>query len=220
MRMRRPLLARLAPRQHSDDSSGQLRAACQRPFVGHCGNAILRWPASALTLRQAFGDRHANVLTPHGAVCQHGGCTHRSIPLGVLALGAAGLGYAAGYEVRSFRLRRVDVPVLPADQRPLRILHLSDIHLTPSQHKKLDWLRSLAELQPDLVVNTGDNLAHQHAVEPLLEALDPLLRPFFVIGSNDYYAPRPDPPDTLATTDRGTSPSTACRTSSMVSPGG
>lgn len=120
----------------------------------------------------------------------------RSIPLGVLALGAAGLGYAAGYEVRSFRLRRVDVPVLPADQRPLRILHISDIHLTPSQHKKLDWLRSLAELQPDLVVNTGDNLAHQHAVEPLLEALDPLLeRPgVFVMGSNDYYAPRPKNP--------------------------
>jgi uncharacterized protein len=120
----------------------------------------------------------------------------RSIPLGVLALGAAGLGYAAGYEVRSFRLRRVDVPVLPADQRPLRILHISDIHLTPSQHKKLDWLRSLAELQPDLVVNTGDNLAHLHAVEPLLEALDPLLeRPgVFVMGSNDYYAPRPKNP--------------------------
>jgi uncharacterized protein len=120
----------------------------------------------------------------------------RSIPLGVLVLGAAGLGYAAGYEVRSFRLRRVDVPVLPADQRPLRILHISDIHLTPSQHKKLDWLRSLAELQPDLVVNTGDNLAHQHAIEPLLEALDPLLeRPgVFVMGSNDYYAPRPKNP--------------------------
>lgn len=120
----------------------------------------------------------------------------RSIPLGVLALGAAGLGYAAGYEVRSFRLRRLDVPVLPADQRPLRILHISDIHLTPSQHKKLDWLRSLAELRPDLVVNTGDTLAHQHAVEPLLEALDPLLeRPgVFVMGSNDYYAPRPKNP--------------------------
>ena len=120
----------------------------------------------------------------------------RSIPLGVLALGAAGLGYAAGYEVRSFRLRRVDVPVLPADQRSLRILHISDIHLTPSQHKKLDWLRSLAEFQPDLVVNTGDNLAHQHAVEPLLEALDPLLeRPgVFVMGSNDYYTPRPKNP--------------------------
>ena len=120
----------------------------------------------------------------------------RSFPLGVLALGAAGLGYAAGYEVRSFRLRRVDVPVLPADQRPLRILHISDIHLTPSQHKKLDWLRSLAELQPDLVVNTGDNLAHQQAVEPLLDTLDPLLeRPgVFVMGSNDYYAPRPKNP--------------------------
>ncbi len=120
----------------------------------------------------------------------------RSLPLALVALGAAGLGYAAGYEVRSFRLRRVEVPVLPPDQRPLRVLHISDIHLTPQQHKKLEWLRSLASLEPDLVVNTGDNLAHHHAVEPLLDALDPLLeRPgVFVFGSNDYYAPRPRNP--------------------------
>ncbi|NEE12538.1 metallophosphoesterase, partial [Streptomyces sp. SID7499] len=29
------------------------------------------------------------------------------------AVGAAGLAYAAGFEARSFRLRRVTVPVLP-----------------------------------------------------------------------------------------------------------
>jgi uncharacterized protein len=131
------------------------------------------------------------------AVCQHGQMhPSRSIPLCLLALGAAGLGYAAGYEVRSFRLRRIEVPVLPADQQPLRVLHISDIHLTPGQHKKLDWLRSLAALQPDLVVNTGDNIAHRSAVEPLLDALDELLeRPgVFVLGSNDYFAPRPRNP--------------------------
>jgi len=120
----------------------------------------------------------------------------RSIPLALGALGAAGLGYAAGYEVRAFRLRRTEVPILPGGQRPMRVLHISDIHLTPGQHKKLDFLRYLASLQPDLVVNTGDNLAHRHAVEPLLDVLDPLLqRPgVFVFGSNDYFAPRPKNP--------------------------
>ncbi len=111
--------------------------------------------------------------------------------LGAGAIGALGLGYAAGIEVRSFTLRRVDVPVLPAGRRPLRVLHLSDLHLTPSQHRKRQWLASLAGLRPDLVVNTGDNLAHQQSVAPLLDALGSLLDApgVFVFGSNDYFAP-------------------------------
>ncbi|MGN6722968.1 MAG: metallophosphoesterase [Marmoricola sp.] len=107
------------------------------------------------------------------------------------ALGAAGLAYAAGYEVRAFTLREVTVPVLPAGARPLRVLHLSDLHMTPTQGVKQRWLRSLADLQPDLVINTGDNLAHPNVVDPLLESLGPLTdRPgVFVFGSNDYFAP-------------------------------
>jgi uncharacterized protein len=114
-----------------------------------------------------------------------------SIPLTLLAAGVAGLGYSAGYEVRAFRLRRVEVPVLKPGQRPLRVLHVSDLHLTPDQRRKREWVRTLAGLEPDLVVNTGDNLAHQEAVPAVLDALGPLLeRPgVFVLGSNDYYEP-------------------------------
>jgi predicted MPP superfamily phosphohydrolase len=114
----------------------------------------------------------------------------RLLGLGALA-GVAGLGYAAGYEVRAFTLRRVEVPVLPAGSRPLRVLHLSDLHVTPHQAHKLAWLDSLARLEPDLVVNTGDNLAHPGSVEPLLAALGRLLDVpgVFVFGSNDYFAP-------------------------------
>jgi uncharacterized protein len=106
------------------------------------------------------------------------------------------MAYAAGYEVHAYRLRCVDVPVLPASQRPLRVLHISDLHLTPAQDRKRAWVRSLAALQPDLVVNTGDNLAHEQAVPDVLDALGPLLdRPgAFVLGSNDYYAPIPKNP--------------------------
>jgi uncharacterized protein len=114
-----------------------------------------------------------------------------SIPLTALAGGLATLGYAAGFEVRSFRLRRLDVPVLKPGARPLRVLHVSDLHLTPGQHRKREWVRALAGLQPDLVVNTGDNLAHQDAVPAVLDALGPLLElpGVFVLGSNDYYEP-------------------------------
>jgi len=53
------------------------------------------------------------------------------------------------------------------------------------------FLRSLGSKDIDLVVNTGDNLGHKDAIEPLLDALGPLLsKPgVFVHGSNDYYAP-------------------------------
>jgi predicted MPP superfamily phosphohydrolase len=63
--------------------------------------------------------------------------------------------------------------------------------MTPGQRRKQAWLRGLVELEPDLVVNTGDNLSHRDAVPIVTEALGALLdRPgVFVFGSNDYYSP-------------------------------
>lgn len=112
------------------------------------------------------------------------------------AAGAAVLGYAAVVERNWFALRRYEVPVLPTGSRPLRILHISDVHLTPGRHRLLSYLRTLDALEPDLVVNTGDSIAHKEAVEPLLDAFGPLLhRPgVFVFGSNDLYSPVPKNP--------------------------
>jgi predicted MPP superfamily phosphohydrolase len=68
--------------------------------------------------------------------------------------------------------------------------------MLPDQRSKQRWVAELDKLEPDLVVNTGDNLAHLHAVPAVLRALEPLLtRPgVFVFGSNDYYAPKPKNP--------------------------
>ena len=112
----------------------------------------------------------------------------------VLGLGlAAGVGLTAYAlcEARAYTLRRVDLPVLPPGQRPLRVLHLSDIHMTPGQTRKQEWLAGLAALQPDLVINTGDNLAHMESVPVVLDSLGSLLDVpgVFVFGSNDYFAP-------------------------------
>ncbi len=76
------------------------------------------------------------------------------------------------------------------------VLHLSDLHLTPSQSAKIAWVRSLADLRPDVVVDTGDNMAHRDVLDPLLHALEPLRQTAgaFVMGSNDYYAPLPKNP--------------------------
>ncbi|MCV2393178.1 metallophosphoesterase [Actinotalea sp. M2MS4P-6] len=111
--------------------------------------------------------------------------------LGWTALAAgAGLAYALA-EAHRFTLRRFTVPVLPPGEAPLRVLHLSDLHLTPHQDDKIAWLRELAELEPHLVVDTGDNWAHRDALPALAHALDPLLSVpgAFVMGSNDYFAP-------------------------------
>jgi uncharacterized protein len=113
----------------------------------------------------------------------------RTAGLGALA-GAVVTAYAVR-EASSYTLRSVTMPVLPSGADPLRVLHLSDLHLTPRQSGKQEWLRSLAALEPDLVVDTGDNLAHLQALPPLVDALGPLLDVpgVFVLGSNDYFAP-------------------------------
>jgi predicted MPP superfamily phosphohydrolase len=107
------------------------------------------------------------------------------------ALGVAALAYAGLYEVDAYRLRRVSLPILPEGATPIRVLHISDLHLTPSARARQTWVSRLAALEPDLVVNTGDNLAHDDAVPFVLRSLGRLLDVpgVFVWGSNDYYAP-------------------------------
>ena len=108
------------------------------------------------------------------------------------ALSGAAVATYSTWEARQYTLRRYTVPVLPAGAPDLRVLHLSDIHLVPSQRRKLEWLAGLSVLRPDLVVDTGDNLSHRQAVGPLTDALDGLLDGpgVFVHGSNDYFEPR------------------------------
>jgi uncharacterized protein len=110
--------------------------------------------------------------------------------------GAAAVGYATVVERNWFALRQQDVPVLAAGADPIRVLHISDLHLTPGRHRLMAFVRSLAGLEPELVVNTGDSIASPEAVGPLLESLGPLLdRPgVFVYGSNDLYSPKPKNP--------------------------
>lgn len=135
-----------------------------------------------------------------------------SLPVRLAAYGAAtggaALAWAALVEPRLFALRRHTLPVLPHGARPVRVLQVSDIHMVPGQRAKQEWIRSLAALEPDLVVNTGDNLSHLEAVPEALAALAPLLeRPgVFVMGSNDYYAPTPKNPARYLTRDYAEAP--------------
>lgn len=117
--------------------------------------------------------------------------------LGVIA--GAGIGaFAWGslVERRLFTLRQVTVPVLAPGSQPIRVLHLSDLHMAPWQRDKQEWIRSLAALKPDLIVNTGDNLGHIDGISGIEHALEPFrgIPGVFVNGSNDFSGPQPKNP--------------------------
>ena len=110
---------------------------------------------------------------------------------GLVAAGGATLAYASLIERNLFTLRRYDVPVLEPDAEPLRILHISDLHMMPDQRRKQAWVAGLLGTDPDLVIVTGDNMASPSSVPGVLRALDPFLSVpgAFVFGSNDYRGP-------------------------------
>jgi predicted MPP superfamily phosphohydrolase len=99
----------------------------------------------------------------------------------------------SAYYYLVIKLRQVELPIFATlnKGKSLRILHLSDLHLTPKQKTKISDLKELSSLDPDLTIVTGDFLAHQDSVPAVIDALGGLLtKPgFFVFGSNDYFAP-------------------------------
>lgn len=113
----------------------------------------------------------------------------------LLYLGAAALAviiWATCIERFWFAIRRSELKVLPKGSKDIVVLHISDIHMAPWQKYKQRWIRTLqAKTNPDLVINTGDNLGHARGINPVLEALNPLtgVPGVFVNGSNDLYAP-------------------------------
>jgi uncharacterized protein len=110
--------------------------------------------------------------------------------VGALAVGATLWG--ALVERENFRVRRETLPVLDPGSEPIRVLHLSDIHMAPWHSSTIQWIRELTELRPDVVVGTGDFLGHPDGLSPLTEALMPFRGVPGVVthGSNDRVAPR------------------------------
>jgi uncharacterized protein len=109
------------------------------------------------------------------------------------AAGAACFGYGILVERDWYRLRRERVEALGPGQPPLTVLHLSDLHMTAADTRRLAFLERLAAEPVDLVVLTGDMLGEPAGLDPVLEALGrfrPRVGAVAVLGSNDYFAPR------------------------------
>jgi len=115
------------------------------------------------------------------------------ILVAIVSVGALCVAYGALVERRWYRLVRYRVPILPAEgPDELTVLHLSDLHFT----RRSDGLRRFLEGLPgaDVTVVTGDIVGEPEAVEEAARALRAVrgrLASYFVLGSNDYFVPRP-----------------------------
>lgn len=107
------------------------------------------------------------------------------------AVGAGAVAWGSLVERRAFTVRHETVPILAPGSRPLTVLHLSDLHMAPWQRDKQDWVRGLAVYEPDLVIDTGDNLGHEQGLEGIERAFEPFrgIPGVYVHGSNDYHGP-------------------------------
>jgi predicted MPP superfamily phosphohydrolase len=124
-------------------------------------------------------------LTLHGPVCG----------LVVLLL-ALGVGLYGIYEAHNLRVERVLLKTakLPAGVERLRIAQVSDIHLGLLHREEAlaSIISQLQELQPDLVVATGDivdaQIDHLDGMSELWQRLQPPLGKFAVTGNHEFYA--------------------------------
>ncbi|MFB2581023.1 metallophosphoesterase [Herbiconiux sp. P15] len=109
----------------------------------------------------------------------------------VAAAGSAAVAYGTFVERKQYTLRLATAPVLPRGASPIRVLHLSDLHMAPWQTDKQRWVRDLARLEPQLIVDTGDNLGHRDGLEGIKAAFDVFdgIPGVYVNGSNDYFGP-------------------------------
>jgi hypothetical protein len=94
-----------------------------------------------------------------------------SAPL--FSLWALNLGLLAGavysMAIEPFDLRTTHL-VLPAPapgfSRPLRLLHISDIHVERTTRREIDLLERVHQLQPDLILLTGDYINADYIEDP------------------------------------------------------
>jgi uncharacterized protein len=120
---------------------------------------------------------------------------------GSLALAAVGLVcFAYGHYVEPFWPQvtrvRVESPKLKGAQRPVRVVHISDLHCDPEPRLEERLPDLIAAERPDLIVYTGDSINSPDGLPVFRECLTRLARvaPTFVVKGNwdAWFWPRLD----------------------------
>ena len=131
-------------------------------------------------------------------LCLQRGVAHVDSPpvfsrilLALASIAVVCIAYGVAIERRAYRLVRRGLAILPADgPESVTVLHLSDLHFVSTDRRKRAFLASIP--RADVTVVTGDFLAEPEAVETAVDAVRETrgrLASWFVLGSNDYYAP-------------------------------
>jgi hypothetical protein len=97
-------------------------------------------------------------------------------------------------------LRRTSVPVLAPGARPLRVLHLSDLHLLPRHRRRAAWGAGSRAAAAGARGQHRRHLSSADAADMLVDTLGALTQHapgVFVTGNNDHYSPIRPPPDGL-----------------------
>lgn len=113
---------------------------------------------------------------------------YRRIVLTVAGVGLLCLGY--GYFVEPYWLSvthvSINSPKLTKGSRPIRIVHISDLHSDPKPRLEGRLPQTIAAEQPDLIVFTGDSINSPAGLPVFRECLTELAKiaPTFVVKGN------------------------------------
>jgi len=111
-------------------------------------------------------------------------------------MGCLVIGGYAFWEARTIQVTRIEIPLrhLPADLDGLSVVQLSDVHygMLHENGRLSDLVRRVNELQPDLVVFTGDlvdgKVSHMEEMTGPLSALRARHGLFAAMGNHEFYA--------------------------------
>lgn len=131
---------------------------------------------------------------------------NRIFGFAALAFGAGTSGLAL-VQGRRFLVKRVEVPLsrLPRALDGTTIVQLTDVHIGPSLGREFmqDVVRTVNELNPDLVAITGDlvdgSVAQLGSIVRELSELRSVHGTFFVTGNHEYYSGAQEWCDALTT---------------------
>ncbi len=106
------------------------------------------------------------------------------------------IGGYAFWEARTIQVTRIDIPLrhLPPDLDGFSVVQLSDVHygMLNENGRLTDIVRRVNELQPDLVVFTGDlvdgAVSHMEEMAGPLSGLKARQGLFAVLGNHEFYA--------------------------------